>query len=158
MDGVESFGAAAVAAMLLCYALESRGPHFVLLFAAACRGPAPEAPPPEVERARAPTPAANRPRVLVLGTSLTAGLGVAPEQVVPVCLKEGRLYNVEEALAPAILSSLGEANRVKLLRCLRHFHQEEYWGQLWKQAKTAGRLLWNVARGKHKAPSETPAS
>lgn len=36
MDGLTVFGALAVGAMLLCYALEGRGPVFVLLFAAAC--------------------------------------------------------------------------------------------------------------------------
>ena len=36
MGAVELFGASAVSAMVLFYALESRGPHFVLLFAGAC--------------------------------------------------------------------------------------------------------------------------
>jgi len=36
MDAVEVFGSAALLAMLIFYALESRGRHFVLLFAAAC--------------------------------------------------------------------------------------------------------------------------
>lgn len=36
MDGVELFGAAAVTAMMVCYALEPRGRVFVLGFAAAC--------------------------------------------------------------------------------------------------------------------------
>ncbi len=36
LDAVEAFGSAAVLAMLIFYALESRGRHFVLLFAAAC--------------------------------------------------------------------------------------------------------------------------
>ncbi|RLT35279.1 MAG: hypothetical protein DWI59_03920 [Chloroflexi bacterium] len=36
MDGLTLFGALAVSAMLLCYALESRGAGYVLAFAAAC--------------------------------------------------------------------------------------------------------------------------
>lgn len=36
MDAVEVFGSVALLAMLIFYALESRGRHFVLLFAAAC--------------------------------------------------------------------------------------------------------------------------
>jgi hypothetical protein len=36
LDGLTAFGAAAVAAMLLFYALEDRSAWFVLLFAAAC--------------------------------------------------------------------------------------------------------------------------
>ncbi len=36
MEKLDVFGFAAVASMALCYALEARGPIFVLLFAAAC--------------------------------------------------------------------------------------------------------------------------
>jgi hypothetical protein len=36
MDGLTLFGLFAVAAMLVCYALEDRTPWFVLAFAAAC--------------------------------------------------------------------------------------------------------------------------
>lgn len=36
MDAVQLFGTVAVSAMVICYALEARGAHFVLLFAGAC--------------------------------------------------------------------------------------------------------------------------
>lgn len=36
MDGLTLFGLFAVTAMLVCYALEDRSPHFILGFAAAC--------------------------------------------------------------------------------------------------------------------------
>lgn len=36
MDALAIFGLVSVSAMLLFYALESRGPHYVLAFAAAC--------------------------------------------------------------------------------------------------------------------------
>ncbi len=36
MDRLTLFGLFAVTAMLVCYALESRGPGFILAFAAAC--------------------------------------------------------------------------------------------------------------------------
>ena len=36
MNGVEVFGALAVSAMVLCYALEKRAPGYVLAFALAC--------------------------------------------------------------------------------------------------------------------------
>lgn len=36
MDGLTAFGAVALTAMLLCYALESRSHWFVLAFAGAC--------------------------------------------------------------------------------------------------------------------------
>jgi hypothetical protein len=34
-----------------------------------------------------------------------------------------------------------EALRVKYLRCLRQYHNEEYWRRLWQQAAHSGRLL-----------------
>jgi hypothetical protein len=36
MESVGAFGLFAVAAMVICYALESRSPRFVLLFSASC--------------------------------------------------------------------------------------------------------------------------
>jgi hypothetical protein len=36
MDQLEAFGLFAVAAMVVCYALEDRSPRFILAFAAAC--------------------------------------------------------------------------------------------------------------------------
>jgi predicted GTPase len=63
------------------------------------------------------------------------------QAVVPVCLKPGQLYNVEEGLAPAILQAAPEAQRVKYLRCLRQFHQEDAWKRLWQQAVGSGRIL-----------------
>jgi len=69
------------------------------------------------------------------------GLGQG-EAVVPLCLKPGQVYNVEETLAPAIVeSAASEASRVKYLRCLREYHQEDYWRRLWEQAVHSGRLL-----------------
>jgi hypothetical protein len=72
----------------------------------------------------------------------TAGdLSVDVERVVPVCLLTGKLYNVEEGLIPAIVTSLDAAQRVKYLRCLREFKDEEYWRRLRQQAANAGRIL-----------------
>ncbi|MBI3865188.1 MAG: GTP-binding protein, partial [Planctomycetia bacterium] len=72
----------------------------------------------------------------------TAGdLAVEVERVIPVCLLEGKLYNVEESLIPAILSYLGAAQRLKYLRCLREFKDEEYWMRLRQQAANTGRFL-----------------
>jgi predicted GTPase len=68
-------------------------------------------------------------------------LAVDVERVIPVCLLEGKLYNVEEGLIPAILSTLGAAQRLKYLRCLREFKDEEYWRRLGEQAANAGRIL-----------------
>src|SRR5712692_6556411 len=51
--------------------------------------PAPSAAP---SAARAPNPVERRPRIVVLGDSLTAGLGLAPEQAYPALLQQ-RLKN-----------------------------------------------------------------
>lgn len=72
----------------------------------------------------------------------TAGdLAVSVEQVIPVCLAEGKLYNVDEGMIPAILNLLSAAQRLKYLRCLREFKDEEYWRRLREQAVNAGRIL-----------------
>ena len=68
-------------------------------------------------------------------------LAVEVERVIPVCLLEGELYNVEEELIPPILTSLGAAQRLKYLRCLREFKDEEYWRRLREQAANTGRIL-----------------
>lgn len=65
----------------------------------------------------------------------------ADQSVVPVCLKPGQTYNVEEGLAPVILQMASEAQRVKLLRCLREYYEEETWHRLWSQAVNSGRVL-----------------
>jgi len=64
--------------------------------------------------------------------------------VVPMCLKRGQVYNVEEGLAPVILQMAPEAERVKFVRCLRQFHDDEHWRRLWQQAVNSGRVLLNA--------------
>ena len=70
----------------------------------------------------------------------------AEEPALPVCLKAGQLYNVEEGLAPLIVQSVSQAERVRYLRCLRHYHEEEYWQRLWQQAVNSGRLMLKVGK------------
>jgi predicted GTPase len=82
----------------------------------------------------------------------TAGdLAVDVERVIPVCLLEGKCYNIDEGLIPAIVASLGAAQRLKYLRCLREFQDEEYWRKLREQAANAGRILlktgWQLLEG-----------
>jgi len=73
-----------------------------------------------------------------VGEDLALG---ADEPVVPVCLKPGGTYNVEEGLAPVLFRMASEAERVRLLRCLRQHHDEETWQRLWRQALRSGRVL-----------------
>ena len=69
-------------------------------------------------------------------------LALAADQlVIPVCLRPDALYNVEEGLAPAILESVPEAQRVKHLRCLRQHHKDQYWRRPWRQGIHSGRVL-----------------
>ncbi|MEE4376001.1 MAG: GTPase [Candidatus Competibacteraceae bacterium] len=68
-------------------------------------------------------------------------LDVAPEQIIPVCLKVSHEYNINAGLIPAILQTLNVSQRLKYLRCLRDYKNEEYWHQLWDQSKNAGRIL-----------------
>jgi predicted GTPase len=74
--------------------------------------------------------------------SVAEDLAIEPEQVVPICLRPDYAYNVDEGLVGAILQNLNEAQRVRCLRCLRQYHEEEYWRQLWQQAANSGKLLW----------------
>jgi predicted GTPase len=69
-------------------------------------------------------------------------LALAAEQlVIPVCLRPDALYNIDEGLAPAILESVPEAQRVKYVRCLRQYHKDQYWRRLWRQGIQSGRVL-----------------
>jgi len=61
--------------------------------------------------------------------------------IVPVCLRPGAEYNVEDGLAPAILTVLSGARAARYLRCLREFHEAAYWRRLWRQTRGAGRTL-----------------
>jgi len=73
--------------------------------------------------------------------AVAADLGVPPAEVVPVCLLPERMYNVEEALVPAMMERLPATQRVKYLRCLRQQRNEQYWSRLWEQTVAAGRIL-----------------
>jgi len=68
-------------------------------------------------------------------------LAVAVDQVIPVNLASGQIYNLDEGLIPAILNVLGAADRAKYLRCLKEYRDEQYWSQLRTQAKNTGRIL-----------------
>ena len=73
--------------------------------------------------------------------AVAADLAFPPVEVVPVCLLPERMYNVAEALVPAMLDRLPAAQRVKYVRCLRQQRDEQYWRRLWQQTIGAGRVL-----------------
>jgi hypothetical protein len=63
------------------------------------------------------------------------------DRVVPVCLREGAVYNVEEGLLPAIARVLPEGNRAKLLRLLMETRNDEQQDALKRQLLNAGLSL-----------------
>jgi predicted GTPase len=85
---------------------------------------------------------AKAAQILEAARAVQDDLAIGGDQtIVPVCARSGQPYNVEEGLAPVILQVAPEAQRVKYLRCLRHYHEEEYWHRLWRQAVNSGRVL-----------------
>jgi hypothetical protein len=82
--------------------------------------------------------------------AVATDLALPPADVIPVCLLPERVYNVEEALVPAMLERLPAAQRVKYVRCLRLRRDEQYWRGLWQQTIGAGRVLrdWIGKRAK----------
>jgi hypothetical protein len=77
--------------------------------------------------------------------AVSTELRLPPELIVPVCLLPERLYNVEEALVPLLIQVLPDAKRTLLLRSLKMLRQQEAWELLGRQARTAGRLLWQLS-------------
>jgi uncharacterized protein len=79
-------------------------------------------------------------------TAVTDDLDVEVSRVIPVCLAEGKTYNVDDALNAAMLRQQDAANRVRLLRCLRARKREENWDLLWRQLGNAGRILLSLPK------------
>lgn len=75
------------------------------------------------------------------------------EQIVPVNLKPGFEYNINEGLIPVIYQQLDQANQVRYLRCLKEYQQEEQWRKLWKQSKRAGQFIARKGSGAFEKPS-----
>ena len=73
--------------------------------------------------------------------AVAVDLAIPTAAVIPVCLAEGRIYNVADALWAAILDRQDEAHRVRFLRCLEQRKQKENWALLGQQLVNAGRWL-----------------
>jgi uncharacterized protein len=78
--------------------------------------------------------------------AVAADLGVASDAIAPLCLAPGRVYNVNEALLPLLVQQLPEGKRVLLLRSLNTVRAREQWELVWKQARAAGRFLFEISR------------
>ena len=88
--------------------------------------------------------AADRPKaqsIRAACAALAEDLAVDPAQVIPVCLADGRVYNVDDALWSAMLAQQDEALRARLLRCLQAQRRHENWALLRRQLVATGRLL-----------------
>jgi predicted GTPase len=73
--------------------------------------------------------------------AIAKDLNINSDQIAAVSLAPGNLYNVEEGLIPTILQQLDHAKGIRYTRCLRDYHQEDYWRRLWKQSKNAGQFI-----------------
>jgi len=73
--------------------------------------------------------------------AVAGDLAVPIAAVIPVCLAEGRIYNVDDALWSVILDRQDEAGKVRFLRCLEQRKREENWALLRRQLANAGRWL-----------------
>ncbi len=81
---------------------------------------------------------------------IATDLAIPIEQVIPVCLKPGREYNVQDTLWACILDQQDIAMRVRLLRCLDARKQTEDWALLRRQMISAGRFLWSLPKSNEK--------
>lgn len=73
--------------------------------------------------------------------AIATDLDVPIDHVIPVCLLENHVYNVDDTLWAVILNHQEEAQRVRLLRCLDEKKKAENWILLRRQMMNAGRFL-----------------
>jgi predicted GTPase len=73
--------------------------------------------------------------------AIAQDLNLNSDQIAVVGLEPEHPYNIEEGLIPTILQQLDHANGIRYTRCLRDYHQEDYWRRLWRQSKNAGRFI-----------------
>jgi len=73
--------------------------------------------------------------------AIAEDLDVSVAEVIPVCLAEGRVYNVEDSLWVKLLNRQTAANKVRFLRCLDERKRVEDWQLLRRQLAGAGRFL-----------------
>ena len=73
--------------------------------------------------------------------AVAGDLATPVAEVIPVCLAEGRIYNVDDVLWAALLDRQDEAGKVRFLRCLEQRQREENWTLLRRQLANAGRWL-----------------
>jgi len=85
--------------------------------------------------------------------ALAADLDVPIASVIPVCLAEGRVYNVEDALWAAMFDQMDRAQRARMLRCQDARRRQENWMLLRRQLANAGRFLVGLPGRPGRRPS-----
>lgn len=86
--------------------------------------------------------------------AIASDLAVSVEHVIPVCLAEGKIYNVDDVLWSAILNHQNEAMRVRLMRCLDARKNTENWNMLRHQMISTGRFLLELPQLLSKHPGK----
>ena len=76
--------------------------------------------------------------------AVAVDLAIPVAAVIPVCLAEERIYNVDDTLWAAILAQESAADRVRFLRCLEARKQSENWTLLGQQLANAGRFMLDL--------------
>jgi hypothetical protein len=89
-------------------------------------------------------PGAKARNIRAAVAAVAADLAAPVADVIPVCLAEGRVYNVDDALWAAILDRRDEAGKLRFLRCLEQRKREENWTLLRRQLANAGRWLLDL--------------
>ncbi len=86
----------------------------------------------------------QRPKAVNIRAAVGAlgeDLDIAIARIVPVCLAEGRVYNVDDGLWATVLAEQDAATRSRLLRCMETRRRAENWTLLARQLTATGRLL-----------------
>ncbi|MDQ2078243.1 GTPase [Marinimicrobium sp. ABcell2] len=86
----------------------------------------------------------NSPKARTIKSAMeviASDFGLATRELVPVCLAEGRHYNVDDGLWAAIIGCEDEARRARFLRLLPARQRAENWGLVWRQLVNTGRLI-----------------
>ena len=85
--------------------------------------------------------------------AVSADLNIDISRVIPVCLADGRVYNVDDVLWTVILDGQEEASRARLLRCIEARRRDENWALLRKQLSNTGRFLLGLTKRSNKPNS-----
>ncbi len=92
----------------------------------------------------APQPGSKAANIAAAVEAVAQDLGVGPQHVVPVSLREGAEYNVDACLL-AIAAAAPKAERARYLRAIEAYKSNENLRMLWEQIVSGGRLLLGKA-------------